>query len=542
MTARSSAAAALGLALLAATGASDPPAPPASTREAIYFGPAGPVRIRLHVSIDGRPADAVWAEAVDALFAFCDRNADGVLDPAERAGFAPPARREREVLELVADGSAQPVRLTFPPKEEKVSRAAFAEAVRASGQGSIGLRVVPARSDSLQLSAALFKHLDRDGDGRLSADELKAARDPLAGMDVDEDEFVTTAELLGRAVGTNPGPVRIAVPGLRSAEPVESSSDLVFLTADGPQGVKQLLAARGGPRATSLRPAEFGTDPKAFAALDKDGNGRLDTTELSAWLGRPPDLELSLVFDPATGRLVLPPGSQGSDPVGSFTASLPGGRFRFEPPDSGASGKAAWDEAAGRLRDQFKELATGSGSVERKQLERQPAALPLFDLADRNADGKADAAEVEAALKAVVPLARRRVEVTFADQGDGLFELLDRDTDGRLSPRELVGAADALKPFAGPDGAVGPKDLVRQFRVRAAVEPIPVGVPVPPARPALTGSERPAGVPAWFARMDRNGDGDVSLREFVGPIGLFRKLDRDGDGLLSPAEATAADR
>ena len=40
--------------------------------------------------------------------------------------------------------------------------------------------------------------------------------------------------------------------------------------------------------------------------------------------------------------------------------------------------------------------------------------------------------------------------------------------------------------------------------------------------------------------MDRNGDGDVSLREFLGPIELFRKLDKDGDGLISAEEAAAA--
>jgi hypothetical protein len=33
--------------------------------------------------------------------------------------------------------------------------------------------------------------------------------------------------------------------------------------------------------------------------------------------------------------------------------------------------------------------------------------------------------------------------------------------------------------------------------------------------------------------MDRNGDSDVSLREFLGPIEHFRKLDRNGDGLIS---------
>jgi hypothetical protein len=37
--------------------------------------------------------------------------------------------------------------------------------------------------------------------------------------------------------------------------------------------------------------------------------------------------------------------------------------------------------------------------------------------------------------------------------------------------------------------------------------------------------------------MDRNGDGDVSPREFLGTDEEFRLLDADGDGLISADEA-----
>ena len=37
--------------------------------------------------------------------------------------------------------------------------------------------------------------------------------------------------------------------------------------------------------------------------------------------------------------------------------------------------------------------------------------------------------------------------------------------------------------------------------------------------------------------MDRNGDGDVSRREFLGTDEEFRRLDADGDGLISAEEA-----
>jgi hypothetical protein len=39
--------------------------------------------------------------------------------------------------------------------------------------------------------------------------------------------------------------------------------------------------------------------------------------------------------------------------------------------------------------------------------------------------------------------------------------------------------------------------------------------------------------------MDRNRDGDVSRREFLGPRESFDRLDRDKDGLIDSDEAEA---
>jgi hypothetical protein len=58
------------------------------------------------------------------------------------------------------------------------------------------------------------------------------------------------------------------------------------------------------------------------------------------------------------------------------------------------------------------------------------------------------------------------------------------------------------------------------------------------ATPAVV--DRSAG-PAWFRAMDRNGDGDVSRREFLGTDADFRRIDTDGDGLISREEAERAD-
>ena len=57
--------------------------PNESTREVVYFGPAGPVRIRLHLAINGRSADAAWTDAINGLFAFRDKDNDGFLNASE---------------------------------------------------------------------------------------------------------------------------------------------------------------------------------------------------------------------------------------------------------------------------------------------------------------------------------------------------------------------------------------------------------------------------------------------------------------------------
>ena len=51
----------------------------------------------------------------------------------------------------------------------------------------------------------------------------------------------------------------------------------------------------------------------------------------------------------------------------------------------------------------------------------------------------------------------------------------------------------------------------------------------------------PTAGPLWFRKMDKNRDGDVSRREFLGTDEQFRQIDADGDGLISAEEAERYD-
>jgi hypothetical protein len=99
---------------------------------------------------------------------------------------------------------------------------------------------------------------------------------------------------------------------------------------------------------------------------------------------------------------------------------------------------------------------------------------------------------------------------------------------------------------ADHDGRVSADEVPYHFQVTIARGGLAVlvgegaGTAPSGAIAALRGREPTAG-PDWFRKMDRNHDGDISRREFLGPREQFERLDRDNDGLIDPTEASAAE-
>jgi hypothetical protein len=93
------------------------------------------------------------------------------------------------------------------------------------------------------------------------------------------------------------------------------------------------------------------------------------------------------------------------------------------------------------------------------------------------------------------------------------------------------------------DSSVSADEIPYHFQVTITRSGLPgltgavaaVAVPQPMAAVAQSNVN-----PDWFQKMDRNHDGDVSRREFLGPRDQFDRLDRDQDGLIDANEARAA--
>lgn len=584
--------AACGFALIAfAVLTAAPPAKPQAAKSAftvqelVFFTVDGPVRVRMAVTLGGKATDQPWRAALDSLFAHCDKNRNGSLEANERQMFQngrPGGLNQFIIVDGIGYNAPQMPPVAFVEKNGKVDADAFRTGFATASLGPVSVTQSPPRADSQSLTDALFKRLDTDGDGKLSLAELKAARLRLAGMDVDEDELLTADELLGRFQNQGVYAFQaLELDGFNGRRPAVQITDLLIGPAGQPLTAKELLAARDKNQDGALTAEELGCDPKVIADLDADGDGRLDTDELAAWLRRGPDLDLAFdLTDPTAGEGWLPafvnrPAPADSTvkqigkgrlanqakagPDGGIGLDLRDARFRFSV-DTGTANNARqqWKNSADQLRQAFDMLAGKKGELDKQKVLSNPetaAVGPLFDFADRDGNGKLTRAELDQALRTGEALVNCRVGITVADRGRGLFELLDRDGDGRLSPRELNAAAELLAMLdRDGDGKLARTELPRGYAITAQ----PASVDVLPNYGGLGGEDivfingygggpvrsTPAAldVPEWFRSMDRNGDGDVSAREFAGPPALFKKIDTDGDGLISPEEARAFEK
>lgn len=558
-----------------------PPSPKSQPFDVLYLSESRPVVMRLWITTDGAPLNHAWEAFADALFAKLDADRSGSLDEKESAKL-------RQTLMFLTGRNVQP---GGAATRAPMTREELATYLRLNDLGPLRLPPIASNPRNVRsgfrrggaptpevLDKALMDLLDTNKDGKLSPAELAASGSVLGKLDADENELIGMDELLGRPVNSPffveeyDNRMAVAAPG------VELQS---FGRKPDPTLAKRLLGRYGPKSATAPpnpntpQPAPRGTAPagpvestarrltpkdlklsaEAFAALDQDGDGELDAEELARF-GQSAIPEVEIAFrlgTPPTGRtpaevlsagasLRTIAGERGTD----VALEVPGIRLELIP----AGGSAAAARAAFRSRylERFRAFdRDGNGYLDPNESVNDFVFRDGFAFLDADGDGKVFEKELVAALDGLDGLAtdaaRGLAAVDVTEASRGLFGLIDTDGDGRLSVRELRVASKLVSRFdADKDGLLAPGEIPRRFLATlsrglasAGFVPRPVGF----APGGMTGTPRTPVGPLWFQKMDRNRDGDVSRREFLGTDEEFRKLDTDGDGLISPQEADA---
>jgi Ca2+-binding EF-hand superfamily protein len=519
-----------------------------AARHLVFLAEHRPIFVRLRIASGGRPVEAAWAESIKAMHAALDRNGDGSLTTKElddkafaaivrlATGAPPPP--------AAATGGAPPAAaLDVSPKDGVISIDELTEALRPT----LGPFRLEARRQAVGRTDALYDQLDRDKDGALTRPELSAIAGSLRPLDLDDDEMIAAAELEPLA-----GPESV---GRRARE---TGSPPVIEIAAGESSLRLArLLVRQYDRAPEespgrpdekLSPEEFAIAPSAFAKADANGDGLLDVRELRGFLaGTPIDLTLDVDVTPGAAVRVS---AAGALPEGARVRQLADGDVEFAIGPTrldfrAEAEKNVGDEVRRVLTQRFKAAdANKDGTLDTKEratlvAERSPLA-GLGDVIDHNGDGKVDLKELLAFGDGQAEAARRRLIVTAADQGRAIFAILDTDRDRRLGAREVMRTVDRVLTWdADADGRVSPDEIPYHFLVTIVRGGLPGLTGEGPATARAVAAERTAG-PGWFRKMDRNQDGDISRREFLGPRDAFERLDRDTDGLIDPQEANTA--
>jgi Ca2+-binding EF-hand superfamily protein len=519
-------------------------------QDVIFLHDTRPYRIRLHLQHDGRPAQTVWNEYLDTLFAFLDNDGDGLLSKQELAQAPSPVQFMQQLLGGKIDPGPAPdfAEVDVQPADGKVTKEELRQYYRRHGAGPLHVELGRRPNPADPLSDALFRQLDSNKDGKLSFAELDAAFATLSKLDANDDEMISMAELTPNSYtefnfrGMPRGRQNLdTLPFLliQPSEPLEPAARLLIAHYDRDQDAR-------------VNRAEIGLDAATFQRLDASGDGLLDANELTAWLKQAADIELAIQLGDRPAHKAVTDLTSGRDESMPARSLSPSGlvlTFRDTRIDlhRNALEPASLEKRKQSYLSRFKALdANGDGFLDSKEIYRPPFEfVALLRLADRDGDGKLSMKELEAYAELQAKAISCFTVLTIADRGQSLFELLDADRDGRLGQRELRTARARLAVWdRNGDGFLTRAELPRQFLLtvsHGSPEFVDRSVPAPGYGPAARGL-MPRRGPLWFRHMDRNGDGDVSRREFLGSAEDFRRLDLDGDGLISIEEAEKAER
>lgn len=503
----------------------------------LVLSPKGPVIVRLDIYVDGKPYRAAREAIVDELMEYADSNEDEKYTWEEllnnpRGSFG----RYRTFSTNKAYRDLY-IKRNDVNGDGLVDRYELRRYVASLGYGA-AFNVRP--SYAYQRQPDVKKLLDADKDGKLSKEELAAAGKRLKSRDANDNDLLEATELGGGRAAYS-----------RYAQGTRLSTRARDVFQLGPTAeltsIYSALQKRYGNDSKEIKAAAFAIDPKLFKKLDLNKNGVIESGEMVALhLARPAlHLEVRLGTKDKVGIGVVvksaPKGvaanpADAKGPVRELALTLPGWKLRIEVPEvqTYSYNYARYATSYLQRYDVDKNQYIDKKDIEKlgnqaRYVESQ------FKNWDANGDGKVYAKEIEQSYMRMYAPQQSQVSLTESSQGPSLFAALDVSGDNRLSLREMRTAGQRLQSL----------DRNKNGRIDADEMPTETVIALTQGRNYYrrTGTRPVSGNargPKWFIHMDKNGDGDVTLKEFLGTREQFHKLDTNKDGFIEPKEAEAA--
>ncbi|MDA1232497.1 MAG: hypothetical protein O2856_17115, partial [Planctomycetota bacterium] len=406
-----------------------------------------------------------------------------------------------------------------------------------------------AADDAVRLASLL----DADFDGAISEDELRVASRTLRFRDLDNDETFSVSELLPyrdpRSQNASVAPDTVSLPFFHviDHESAQRAAERIVQRYghDGQLSAKLLRQRRGigtgsenSDSSLSIRGVlDVVENPKFHMIMEVSLSVQANTSSIKVAVDR----EAS-EFCKSTAKQTF----------GEYNLAIDGLPLKIQALGGGANDRRNTQGYLGQTfvmsdgdRNQYLDESEFSDMIE--ALKRS-GVTANFAAVDFNSDAMVTRDEVFSFAKRDQMAVASRIEVSVKQDGKTLFGLLDKNSDRRLSVRELRTGSSVLKPYDfNQDNKVADSELGTEFvltislgrpefrRISGPGDMMSMQMEAGDA--ILPGSESLAG-PEWFRRMDRNQDGDVSPREFLGTETQFAQIDTDHDRLLSANEAT----
>jgi Ca2+-binding EF-hand superfamily protein len=519
----------------------------------VFFGPHGAVFFRLRIVSGEQSVATIRRRFSDGEFRVLDTDSDGALNGNE-ARLIPATGQRAPDAELLGDRWAE---LDKTPADGHISPDEFYQFI----DGKLGPKFrIEAKALRLQQTVQLNGELDTDADELITRAEIEHGSEVLRPFDFDDDETFSVAELQpfptailqAQQQQRSSSPAELAVAGLSGPE----QRSLVLQRIQNLYG----LAAGDGSIADAKVPIDrIGVPEGAIADFDRNHDGNLEDSELSSLLESPlPTFELVVTVRAAD---VEGPHSKSPSPLATYTPAPVRRRAnrRFEMILAGmdVNVRATSDIAAGmsdantmiffylqRIR-QFD--ADKNGYLDQGEFAALGVPGVEFAAVDENRDAMVVYEELEKSLKQIAALEQAALLLTISDDAKTLFEILDANLDNRLGPREFHEGAKRIRQFdANRDGRLARAEMRTEYGLEISLAR-PNFLNVSLTNPnmmqqARQGRVRPATAgPTWFRKMDRNQDGDVTWREFLGQRADFSRIDANQDGLIDLNEAVAAE-